>query len=78
MANVQIAYEYAEIELEDGEVICPECKGHTYNNIFRYCHKCFGDGKLDWIDMIVGKDNPQGSSSKSSTCSRSANKKRRI
>ena len=78
MANVQIAYEYAEIDLEGGEVICPECKGHSYHNCFRYCPKCFGAGKLDWIEMIIGKDEPQVSSSKSSMTSSSTTKKRRI
>jgi len=78
MAQLQTAYEYAEINLKDGEVICPECKGHSYNDYSRYCHRCFGAGKLDWIDMIVGKEHPYGSSSKSSTRSCSINQKRRI
>ena len=87
MANVQIAYEYAEIELEDGEVICPECKGdgvvRAWNVAYTSmrtvtCLRCFGTKKLDWIDMIVGKDEPQVSSSKSSQSSSSTNKKRRI
>ena len=78
MAQLQTAYEYAEIELEDGEVMCPECKGHSYKECFWYCSRCYGAGKLDWIDMIVGKEEPYASSSKSSTSSSVRKKKRRI
>jgi hypothetical protein len=53
-----------EIELKDGEQICSECKGkgsvREVNDggfIIRHskCEKCHGYGKLDWIEMIVGK-----------------------
>jgi hypothetical protein len=50
--------------LKEGEIICPECKGKgefpvlTRKRIIRWydaCEKCLGHGKLDWIEMIVGK-----------------------
>ena len=49
---------------KEGEIICPECKGkgqHPEVNkggfIIRYltCPKCQGSGKLDWVEMVVGK-----------------------
>jgi hypothetical protein len=52
-----------EIQLNPGEIICPECNG-SGNNIFEQsdlwnaisqCSKCLGSGKLDWIERIVGK-----------------------
>jgi len=82
MADVQIAYEYAEIELEDGEVICPECKGFGVVKAWMRtitCLRCFGTKKLDWIEMIVGKEGDlYESSSFSSQRSSSITKKRRI
>lgn len=86
MANAQIADEYAEIELEDGEVICPDCKGFGVVRAWNVsyismrtvvCLRCFGTKTLDWIEMIVGKDDPYGSSS-SSMSSSGITKKRRI
>lgn len=50
--------------LKEGETICPECKGKgefpvlTGKGIIRWydaCEKCLGHGKLDWVEMIVGK-----------------------
>ena len=55
---------------EEGEIICPKCKGNCI--IFTgklsvsdfdkvpiedtvICPKCFGTGKLDWIENILGK-----------------------
>lgn len=60
------------IKLEKGEMICPECNGSGISeyvqeiNIENYqtitgktfCEKCFGTGKLDWIENLVGKENP--------------------
>ncbi len=48
-----------ELELELGEEICSECGGSGavggkwFNR--RSCPKCLGDGKLDWIENVVGK-----------------------
>ena len=48
------------IELNDGEMICSRCDGSGvhYNRNDKstfVCSKCNGDGKLDWIENIVGK-----------------------
>lgn len=49
----------SELELELGEEVCSECGGRGtiggqwFNR--RLCPVCFGDGKLDWIEKIVGK-----------------------
>jgi len=54
-----------KIELKDGETICPKCKGHKYpdysepnKNMMTFpckCKTCNGEGKLDWIENVVGK-----------------------
>lgn len=67
-----------EIELLEGEEICPKCKGkgETYNHHtdwavkWRTCDRCWGAGKLDWIEMAMGKPLPQYYGS-SSSCSSS-------
>jgi len=48
------------IKLEEGEVICDNCNGHTKNfgESITVCTKCWGTGKLDWIDLCVGKKAP--------------------
>lgn len=49
------------IKLEEGEVICDSCYGDTpknYNDSITVCTKCWGTGKLDWIDICVGKKTP--------------------
>jgi len=45
-----------------GEVRCKKCKGKGLvrvntleNKLERMCPKCFGIGKLDWIEVVVGK-----------------------
>lgn len=50
-------------ELEDYEVICPQCKGTGKSKsweaggfiITPECPKCLGEGKFDWIQRVVGK-----------------------
>jgi DnaJ-class molecular chaperone len=52
------------MELKEGEVICPKCKGSgnqadwmhlpDYRVHMECCH-CNGSGKLDWIENITGK-----------------------
>jgi len=48
------------IKLEKGEVICDKCNGNTkqYGESVTVCTKCWGTGKLDWIDLCVGKQLP--------------------
>ena len=41
------------MKLKEGEVICPECEGVEFDD-YR-CPKCHGYGKLDWVEIIVGK-----------------------
>jgi len=61
-------------KLKEGEVLCPHCKGSgfkyppgnpkdpNYDSSDDYysprCTKCWGAGKLDWIDLIIGKRDP--------------------
>lgn len=56
--------------LEEGEILCPQCIGTgkagtvkekgkpIYFTELGTCDKCWGDGKLDWVDLIMGKPNP--------------------
>lgn len=39
---------------EDGKTICPDCKGAPTSVII--CPTCLGAGKLDWIEVIRGKE----------------------
>lgn len=41
-------------KLKEGEVICPKC--HAAHRV--HCDKCWGEGKLDWIEAIVGRKRP--------------------
>ncbi len=51
------------MDLKPGEELCDKCKGvgailkdiHTDSPSQNLCLKCFGRGKLDWIENIVGK-----------------------
>jgi len=51
-------------QLQEGEQLCPKCKGFSWwweetavpdmkHQVC--CDRCKGYGKLDWIEMIVGK-----------------------
>jgi hypothetical protein len=59
---------------EKGLFPCDKCKGekrflvpgkqideNTYMAVFKTCDKCLGDGKLDWIEMAIGKKKPVNS-----------------
>jgi hypothetical protein len=69
-----------EIELYEGEELCPKCKGkgETYNLQndwgvkWQMCDRCWGEGKLDWIEMAMGKKQPMFGSSSSSSVSSSS------
>ncbi len=62
-----------KIELQPGEDICPHCNGSgeepgDFVGGFKItCHKCWGDRKLDWIEMAMGKQPVFGSTSSSSS-----------
>jgi len=68
------------IELLPGEEICPKCDGvgetlppdKDDHYGVRMCDRCWGDGKLDWIEMAMGKPiRPRYGSSSSSSMSSS-------
>ena len=48
------------MKLNPGEVICPKCKANNIvekgNLMVWGCDKCQGVGKLDWIEVVVGKN----------------------
>ncbi len=46
-----------ELTINEGEYICSECNGngHIKNEKYISCKRCQGEGKLDWIENIVGK-----------------------
>jgi len=41
------------------EIVCNECEGTGFDNKYKWnrraCFKCFGTGKVDWIENITGK-----------------------
>jgi len=50
------------MKLKPGEIKCDQCNG-TGVTLYRIsnshhngtCSKCYGSGKLDWIEVVVGK-----------------------
>ena len=66
-----------ESDLQEGEVICNRCNGRRvirtdkpsswrvlFKEVEEVCPKCWGEGKLDWVENVVGKPRPfRGSSS---------------
>jgi len=46
--------------MTDGKLICDLCHGSgTYSHrddLDGECPKCHGEGKLDWVENVVGKD----------------------
>jgi len=58
------------VDISEGEIICPKCEGRgtvtkmvpsvvdpkAYVEAIITCKKCNGDGKLDWIQRVVGVD----------------------
>lgn len=45
--------DYLEPNLQEGEVICDQCKG-TSLYTHAICNKCLGYGKLDWVEIALG------------------------
>ena len=52
------------VKLNPGDVICYRCNGtgeiinskHYKSLMDIQCYVCYGEGKLDWIENIVGKE----------------------
>ena len=70
-SSSSLGSEIRESDLEEGEVICNKCNGKRkietdkpkwwqlrLTEVESLCPKCFGDGKLDWIENAVGKKRP--------------------
>lgn len=49
-------------KLKEGEVICPKCNGegkiYGVDYSYKMCSKCWGVGKLDWIELAMGRKRP--------------------
>jgi DnaJ-class molecular chaperone len=54
------------IYINEGERLCPKCRGRgrvprcgpwsqKYKVSYLRCDECLGDGKIDWIEDVVGK-----------------------
>ena len=81
MADDAAVEEYGETtdgldELDFGEVVCPECNGSCVGEweqpAYSSCQRCWGAGKLDWIELVMGKERPYALSGYSSSSSRSS------
>ena len=68
--------EMNSIVYEEGEVLCPKCNGSCVGEweqpAYSSCEKCWGSGKLDWIELATGKERPCAVSGRSSSSSRSS------
>lgn len=66
------------VHLVPGDIICPKCGGKgiypvELDDIRERCDKCWREGKLDWIEMAMGKEDPYaGYSTSSSSISQSS------
>jgi len=49
------------MKLGPGEMICPKCDGEPVfkkDGAMAVCGKCWGSGKLDFVENVVGKKKP--------------------
>jgi len=54
------------MDLKPGEIKCDRCNGSGENYDPKFvkiwgitdCPKCWGEGKLSWVDNLVGKRDP--------------------
>lgn len=64
------------IELDCGQVVCPSCNGSCLGEweqpAYSSCERCWGSGKLDWIELAMGKERPCALSGYSSSSSRNS------
>jgi hypothetical protein len=54
--------------VENGFYRCGECQGSgsiSESDYKRICTKCWGDGKLTWLEQLFGKKEPQWNDSTS-------------
>ncbi|MHA1816275.1 MAG: hypothetical protein ACTSX1_09735 [Candidatus Heimdallarchaeaceae archaeon] len=54
---------YINVCLVPGDIICPKCGGKgiypvELDDIRERCDKCWREGKLDWIEVAMGKPDP--------------------
>lgn len=66
------------IRLKAGDCICPKCGGKgiypvELDDPKERCDKCWGEKKLDWIEMAMGKADPYAGMSASSSSSSISN-----
>lgn len=60
------------MDLEEGEMVCDRCNGTGNFPVSddgqncAICSKCWGEGKVDWIENIMGRKIPMSSSSSQS------------
>ena len=47
------------MELEEHEIICPDCKGTGDSQAYQLCETCYGKGKLDWVEQVTGREPPK-------------------
>ena len=44
--------------MKDWEVVCDKCSGTGKEKSKPFgetCHKCWGEGKLDWVENMIGE-----------------------
>lgn len=71
-----VVEEEISLDFVDGYVICSKCNGegrikHKGSRWSDICPKCWGKKKLDWIENVVGVEEPQWGSGSSSSSSSS-------
>ena len=66
MSKILNSYYNKIIYINEGEEICPKCKGKgrvpkngkilsSSATMMLRCNICSGDGKIDWVEKVVGK-----------------------
>jgi len=66
MTKILNSYYNKYIYIEEGEEVCPKCKGQgrvlksgkilaSSAQMYLRCNICSGDGKIDWVEKVIGK-----------------------